>query len=42
MKNTGRRMTCDGNPSCLIVCSTRNLFSKCGMPVPSSAEPTDV
>ena len=31
-------MTCDGNFSCLIVSSTRSLFSKCGIPVPRLAE----
>ena len=42
MKNTGRRMTCDGNLSSRTVCSTRALLSKCGMPVRRCAEPTDV
>ena len=42
MKKTGRMMAYDGNFSSLTVCSTRNLLSKCGMPVCLWAEPTEL
>ena len=42
MKNTGRRITCEGKRSPRTVSSMRHLLSKWGMPVCLCADPTDV
>src|SRR5437879_13705420 len=42
MKNTGRRITCEGKRRPRTVSSMRHLFSKCGTPVRLCADPTDV
>src|SRR6516225_7156796 len=42
MKNTGRRITCEGKRRLRTVSSMRHLLSKCGMPVRLCADPTDV
>src|SRR5258708_1510808 len=42
MKNTGRRITCEGKRRPRTVSSIRHLLSKCGTPVCLFAEPTEV
>src|SRR5882672_12188579 len=42
MKNTGRRITCEGKRRPRTVSSMRHLLSKCGTPVCLCADPTDV
>ena len=42
MKNTGRRITCEGKRRLRTVSSMRHLLSKCGTPVRLCADPTDV